>query len=307
VVVWIGLYTNAIFLLIAAMLIAPFAGPAMNAAVASATGDLRLLRRGLLRYGVGLALAAAVAAVLSLAMGQQIATPLMVSVSQVSVVALLLPLTAGAAGALHLVQSDRNSLVSGASVGVLVAASLAPPAGLIGMGSVMGEWGIVKSAAFLLVLQLGGINLSGALVFRLYGLKPSGTRFMSGRGWLFPVALTASAALLVGLFAWQYSTMPELRRSSRSRQAAFEIRQAVEASGLAKPVEVNVRFTRATIPGQHTLLGVVYVERPDTVSVPQTEIAHRLTARIQERLVARDFHVTPLVQVTVLDPPRRRR
>ncbi len=40
IVVWIGLYTNSSFLLVAAMLIAPFAGPAMNVALATARGDL---------------------------------------------------------------------------------------------------------------------------------------------------------------------------------------------------------------------------------------------------------------------------
>ena len=36
IVVWIGLYTNTNYLLVAAMLIAPFAGPAMNLAIATA-------------------------------------------------------------------------------------------------------------------------------------------------------------------------------------------------------------------------------------------------------------------------------
>ncbi len=40
-VVWIGLYTNTSYLLVAAMLIAPFAGPAMNTAIATAWGDLQ--------------------------------------------------------------------------------------------------------------------------------------------------------------------------------------------------------------------------------------------------------------------------
>jgi hypothetical protein len=50
VVVWIGLYTNTAYLLVAAMLIAPFAGPAMNTAIATARGDYQLLGRSLLRY-----------------------------------------------------------------------------------------------------------------------------------------------------------------------------------------------------------------------------------------------------------------
>jgi hypothetical protein len=46
----------------------------------------------------------------------------------------------GAAGALNLCQSERSSLVSGAATGMLVAASLAPQAGLIRMGAAIGEW-----------------------------------------------------------------------------------------------------------------------------------------------------------------------
>ncbi|MDX5346779.1 MAG: hypothetical protein LPK19_05995, partial [Hymenobacteraceae bacterium] len=38
VIVWIGLYTNTFSLLIAAMLIAPYAGPAMNLAIATTAG-----------------------------------------------------------------------------------------------------------------------------------------------------------------------------------------------------------------------------------------------------------------------------
>lgn len=49
-VVWIGLYTNTTYLLVAAMLIAPFAGPAMNTAIATAWGDRKLLWRSILRY-----------------------------------------------------------------------------------------------------------------------------------------------------------------------------------------------------------------------------------------------------------------
>lgn len=42
VIVWIGLYTNSVFLLVASMLIAPFGGPAMNVAISSARGDFLL-------------------------------------------------------------------------------------------------------------------------------------------------------------------------------------------------------------------------------------------------------------------------
>jgi hypothetical protein len=85
-----------------------------------------LLGRSHVRYAASLALAIAVAAGLSLLFRHRTATDLMVQVSQMSSAAVLLPLVAGGTGALNLVQSERNSLVSGAAVGMLVAASLAP-------------------------------------------------------------------------------------------------------------------------------------------------------------------------------------
>ncbi|WP_207956220.1 DUF389 domain-containing protein [Rubrobacter marinus] len=97
-VVWIGLYTNTVYLLVAAMLIAPFAGPAMNAAVATARGDLDLLGRTLLRYGAGLAVAVATAGLMSLVLGQRLSTTLMEQTASISTTAVVLPLVAGAAG-----------------------------------------------------------------------------------------------------------------------------------------------------------------------------------------------------------------
>jgi hypothetical protein len=128
VVVWVGLDTKTVYLLTAAMLIAPFAGPAMNVALAAARGDILLLARGLVRYIAQLVVAIVIAGALSLALRQGAVTAQMVATANVSVVAVLLPLVAGAAGALTLVQSERNSLVSGTAVGVLVAASLVLPA-----------------------------------------------------------------------------------------------------------------------------------------------------------------------------------
>ena len=98
VIVWIGLFTESIFLLVAAMLIAPFAGPAMTLAIATARGDANLLARSLSRYVAALAASIATAYLLSLAFDQQIATELMIETSMRSTVSLLLPLAAGVAG-----------------------------------------------------------------------------------------------------------------------------------------------------------------------------------------------------------------
>ncbi|MBW3622351.1 MAG: DUF389 domain-containing protein [Armatimonadetes bacterium] len=306
-VVWIGLYTETVFLLTAAMLIAPFAGPAMITAMATARGDAVLLRRGLQRYFGGLATTVLVSALLSLLMQQKTVTSQMVSSSEISSVSALLPLVAGAAGALHLCQSERSSLVSGAAVGILVAASLAPPTGIIGMASVLGRWEMVQNGLFVLMLQLIGINLSGSLVFRAYGLTPKGARYSRGKNPIFFGSLAATVLMMGGLLTWQFWGVPNFQRSSRAQRAVESVQKAVEESGLAKLVEANVRFTRPNIPGQETLLNVVYVQQNPGLSMSAEEVKDRLTRSIQQNILEAGFNVTPLVNVSVLEPPEQKR
>ena len=297
VVVWIALFTEVVFLLTAAMLIAPFAGPAMNAALATARGDRYLLRQSLLRYFAALAVTIAVAFVLSIVLRQQIATGLMVQMSLRSSVAILLPLVAGAAGALNLAQSEQSSLVSGAATGMLVAASLAPPAGLLGMGLAIGEMGLVKSAAFVLLLQVVGINLAGSIVFRLYGVTPTGARYDRGKAWVGRASWIASLCAAAALLSWQFWNQPDLTRSSQAQRATADARAVVKDSGIAQLVQADAQFTRANIPGQNTLLVTVYVQQGQEDAATTRA---RLSAAIKQRL-RREYNVTPLVDVTVLE------
>lgn len=303
VVVWIGLFTNSSYLLVAAMLIAPFAGPAMNTAIATARGDRHLLQRTLLRYFAALATTILVTWALSLILQQEVVTSSMSSTSNVSAVAVLLPLIAGAAGALNLVQSERSSLVSGAAVGMLVAASLAPPAGVVGMAIAMGRWDMAVNGLFVLLLQLVGINLSASIMFRIYGLSARGARYDRGKKLVFPAILAVTILLLAGLLTWQFSSSPELQRSSRSQRATAEIQKVVNNSNLVDLVEADVRFPNSNIKGQNTLLGTVHVQRKAGVTESDGEISDRLTNDIQTRLLEQGFNVTPLVDVSVLEAP----
>jgi len=305
VVVWIGLYTNTNYLLVAAMLIAPFAGPAMNLAIATARGDVTLLKRSLLRYFSGLCVTIVVALALSLILRQEIATSQMIQTSELSSVAVLLPLAAGAAGALNLVQSERSSLVSGAAVGMLVAASLAPPAGLVGMAIAIGRWDMVTSGLFVLLLQLVGINLTATILFRVFGLSIRGSRYRRGKQWVFVATLAVTVVALIGLLTLQLSNPPEFQRSTRAQRANAEIQQVVKASDTTNLVEANIRFTRSEIQGQNTLLGVVYVQRKPGVTASTEEIRNTLTRAIQSRLLEQGFNVTPLIDVNVLEAPNK--
>ncbi len=303
IVVWIGLFTNTNYLLVAAMLIAPFAGPAMNTAIATARGDQNLLKRSLIRYFSALGLTILVAALLSFIFQQKAASNLMTQNSQISVVAVLLPLAAGAAGALNLFQSERSSLVSGAATGMLVAASLAPPAGIIGMSLAISRWDMVVSGIFLLLLQLVGINLTAATLFRVYGLSSKGARYNRGKAWVFPIGLILTGIVLAGLLGWQLSNPPEFQRSSRAQRATETIQQVLEQGSLVQLVEANVRFTRSNIQGQNTLLGVIYVQPQTGVNLSALEIRDRITAQIQSSLLEEGFNAVPLIDTIVLEKP----
>lgn len=299
-VVWIGMLVNSVFLLIAAMLIAPFAGPAMNAALATAAGDRGLLRRAVLRYVAAIALVVAVVAALHALLGTDIPTRTMADTANVASVAVLLPLVAGAAGALNLMQAERSSLVSGAATGVLVAAALAPPAGLVGMALVTREWSMVGSGAFLLALQLAGLNLSGAIVFRLYGVRPASAMYGRGTSTVSRIALAGSVLALAGLVGHQLSSSPALQRSSVQTDAASAVTTLVEDDPDAELVEVDARFTRADIAGQDTLLLVVHVQ--PKAGVDPAALEERLGSELS-RAVTQRFDVTALATVTAIAAP----
>jgi uncharacterized hydrophobic protein (TIGR00271 family) len=305
IVVWLGLFTNTIYLLVAAMLIAPFAGPAMNAAIATARGDLSLLWHSLLRYSAALAVSAIVAGIFSLLFRQEVPTQLMASVANISSAAAILPLAAGAAGALYLCQSERSSLVSGASVGVLVAASLAPPTGLVGMGTAIGRWDMVLSGLFLLLVQLVGINIAGAIVFRVYGgLRSEGPRYDRGRKSVAWSALVVTVIGLGAMIAWQFgSDDPDFRRATIEQRVRVVIGDVIQQDPDVHLAEASVRFTRADVEGQNTLLVVVYAQRNPYAPAGREELGERLTADLRGAIEQQDYNVTPLVSVTVLDGP----
>ncbi|HER40623.1 MAG TPA: DUF389 domain-containing protein, partial [Salinimicrobium catena] len=104
IIVWIGLYTTTVFLLVAAMLVAPFAGPAMNAALATSAGKRDLLVSSIKRYGIAIGTGIVVSFLMTVIFPLKTLTPLMVEISHVSKVAILLPLISGFAGAVNIVQ-----------------------------------------------------------------------------------------------------------------------------------------------------------------------------------------------------------
>jgi uncharacterized membrane protein len=304
-VVWTGFFTNTVYLVLASMLIAPFAEPAMNFAMASAAGDLKLLTRSLVRYLAALAVTAVVTGGLSLALRQFTVTTLMRGVSEVSTVAALLPLMAGGVAALTLVQSEGSNLISGATTGVAVAASLAPPAGLLGISVAMGRWDMLDNALFVLSLQLIGINLTGALVFRLYGVTPQLVRLRHGKRRTFYLSLGFSLVALIGLLIWQFSGPLRLQRSSEETRMAQTVEEALGTIDFATLVHVETRFRGDGSDEQQELLVIAYLRPTEETDLTVEEIRQYARNAIAYALLDGEGAVVPLVDVTVVEGPSR--
>ena len=171
-------------------------------------------------------------------------TPLMEEISQVSKFAIFLPIVSGFAGAINICQSERDSLVSGAAVGILVAASLAPPVGLIGTGLYMGDWQVVLSSLFRIILQLLGIHLAATLVFYFYGkVTPNGVRFLKGNKMLSLVT-TGIVVLAIGaMMFWQFSEPPYIRKASMNTELGEVLDKNLQELDYIEVLNKDVTFS----------------------------------------------------------------
>lgn len=303
IVAWLGLFTETIYLLTASMLIAPFAGPAMNTAIAITSGRSGLLQHALYRYAAGIGATSLVSGFLTFVVGQDVATTLMASVLTITVVAFLLPLAAGVAGATFLVQSEHSSLISGAAVGILVAASLAPPAASLGMTIALGRWDLAAHSLFLILLQLTGITASAIVVLWLYGVRPVGGRFRTERPMFLRVGLTGAALFTAGLVGLQLLSAPFLTQGSIARDASELVAAALDERQDVGMLSVEPTVSSSSLPGEPRIVVDVRVERARGAP-PADRLKSELEQQLLQRLRDRLPDIAPHVSVTVFDAPQ---
>ena len=301
IIVWIGLYTTTVYLLVAAMLVAPFAGPAMNAALATAAGKKKLLISSIKRYAMAIGTGIIVSFLMTVIFPLNTLTPLMVEISHVSKVALLLPLISGFAGAINIVQSERDSLVSGAAVGVLVAASLAPPVGLIGAGVYMMDWEVVWSSVFRVVLQLLGIHLSATLIFYFFGkVTPSGVRFLQGNKKLSWFTSGFVVLAIGAMMFWQFSQPPFLRKASMNTELTENLDTSLNKLNYIEVINKDVSFTNTKINGNPTVSYNVTVLPKDS-SMTEKELKKAIIEHLKTDLHYRDQYIHEVYQINIAE------
>ena len=176
VVATAGLFTDTPAIVVGSMVIAPIVSPVLTADVGAVRNDRDMLIESLHMQLLGLAVAIAAAAAFAWLLRQVHVVPFELAIEQVelmsvrispSVLALLVGLAAGAAGAYGLATKGQVTIV-----GVMIAAALIPTAAAAGIGIAWGNAVVAVGATLLLVVSMIGVNLGGAAMLLYIGYRP---------------------------------------------------------------------------------------------------------------------------------------
>ncbi len=167
VVAAIGVLRNDVAVIIGSMVIAPLITPIMALSFATTLADSKLAKSALATGAVGFALAVGVGILFGLFFNVSVSNPQITARTQVSMLYILLALSAGVAGSLSITRD-----VSRALVGVMVAVALLPPLVIIGLLIGSYNWISALGATLLFLVYLVSLNLSGIITFVIQGIDP---------------------------------------------------------------------------------------------------------------------------------------
>jgi uncharacterized hydrophobic protein (TIGR00341 family) len=202
VVATAGVLMNSLPVLVGSMVIAPLMGPIMAASVATIISDDRLFERSwkyqVAGLGVGLASAVGFATLARVTdvLGPDPHISELVAVSShtaPSGLLVVVALAAGFAGALSLSTGGGIDLV-----GVMIAAAIMPPIGVVGVAVAWLQPGVVVGALAVVLANLASVSLSSIVSLWYLGYHPESLHELRrARGTMLVRALVLAVAVLV--------------------------------------------------------------------------------------------------------------
>lgn len=293
---------NVIYLLVAAMLIAPMGAPAMVSVIGVAVGNGTMFRWGAVRFWVAIAVLVGSAVALGVVYGLSVVPSTMADIASISSWVALLAIVGGAAGAQSLILSDRDSLVTGTATGFLIAVSLSPTSAVLGLALALGQWSYAGTMAFVLVLTFFGIVAGGWVLLRVvYGVRPQHPSTERGSPATMAVLAIVVTLAVIGLIGWQAQQEPQLQKADLSHRAVELTREVSRTLPDVQLVNVSARFVPADESSSERLLVSVVVEAADATP-RKSQTAATVRTAVVERLRAHMTGVRPYVQVAVLPP-----
>ncbi|WLR50428.1 TIGR00341 family protein [Bacillus tianshenii] len=168
IVVTIGIIKNSEAVVIGGMAIAPLIGPVISLAFASMLGDKTMAKSSLITVVFGLGISFLIAVAFGITFDVPYDSQAFKRRTVISMLDVLLALTAGAAGALSILQRFSSALV-----GVMVAVALLPPAAVVGLLTGGGQWEQMTGALLLTLVNVTCVLLSAILIFWVTGIRPA--------------------------------------------------------------------------------------------------------------------------------------
>jgi uncharacterized hydrophobic protein (TIGR00341 family) len=163
----IGLIENNIAVVIGAMVIAPLLGPNLALSLATALGDIPLVRQSIKTLFVGILLALILSAAIGASWSSALTSQELLSRTDAGWDSIALALASGAAAALSLTTGLSTTLV-----GVMVAVALLPPTVTLGIMLGQGDLNLALGAGLLLAVNIVCVNLASKIVFLFKGIRP---------------------------------------------------------------------------------------------------------------------------------------
>ena len=277
-----GILTDAAAVVVGSMVIAPLIGPAMATSVGTVLDEEDLFRRGLFRQLSGFLIAVVAATAMAggvryaglIPPGTDLSTiGQFASRSRPDVLSLAVALGAGAAGAISL-----TSGISTALVGVMIAAALIPPIGVVGIGIAYGQPAAILGAGALVVVNLLAINLTalGVLVAQDYQPRQwfrlsDARRATLLRAMVLVVATVVVSSVLVA------TTVATMETTATERQMTAAIEDVIDDQRAARLLSVEFRQADGVI--DRPVTGVVV--EVGVTDDPPPELSARLSSAVE--------------------------
>ena len=288
----LGLLLNSPAVIIGAMLVAPLMAAIVGLGMGMVMGDLRLLRLAAGATLRGMLLAVGVGVLAGWLALDASPTAEILSRTRPTLLDLGVALVSGAAGAYALCREDMSASLPG----VAIAAALVPPLATVGIGLSNRDPAVAGGALLLFLTNLVAISAASAIVFLLFGFRPSAEVERINilrQGVIGMAALLALVAVILG--AITFNLVDEVRFDREVRAAVI-----TEAADLSHVEVVDVKITS---DAQKVVHLEVTIRSPYSVSYEQTVMLQENIAKRLNRTVALVLTVIPITQLDPFVPP----
>lgn len=167
IVAAIGVLNDNVAVIIGAMVIAPLLTPNVSLSLATALGDLPLVKSALKTLFLGIAIAIVLSTAIGFLLPVDPSLQEISSRTHVGLMEIVLALASGAAGALSFTSAAPAVLI-----GVAVAVALMPPLIVFGLLFGAGNYSLALGALFLFLANFISVNLAGVATFLAQGIEP---------------------------------------------------------------------------------------------------------------------------------------